>query len=61
MSLDYHYGMHIMGTSWINAGDNPTNALLATDTNWALAYQSAQLVPIVRLLVNTPINGAVQV
>ena len=61
MSLDYHYGMHIMGTSWTNAGDNPTNALLATDTNWALAYQTPRLVPIVRVLVNTPINGAIQV
>ena len=61
MSLDYHYGHHIMGTSWIAGGDNPENGDLATGANWALAYQSAQLVPIVRIVVNTPINGAIQV
>ena len=55
MSLDYHYGMHIMGTSWTNAGDNPDNAALETGTNWDLAYQTSKLVPIVQMTVNTPI------
>ena len=56
MSLDYHYGMHIMGTSWKAASDNPTNTLLETAGNWELAYQTAKLVPIVRLDVNTPLT-----
>ena len=60
MSLDYHYGMHIMGTSWTAAGDNPENADLETGANWALAYQTNRLIPIVRLEVNTPIDGVVQ-
>ena len=55
MSLDYHYGCHIMGTTWAGAGDNPTNADLETGTNWDLVYQTNKLVPIVQLKVNTPI------
>ena len=63
MSWDHHYGFHLYGTSWVGAGDNPTNAELATDTNWNLVYGAAgtgnagfgaQLVPCVRLTVNTP-------
>ena len=57
MSLDYHYGMHVMGTSWTAAGDNPANADLATDTNFDLVYQTSKLVPIVQIKVNTPIEG----
>ena len=57
MSLDYHYGMHVMGTSWTAAGDNPANADLATDTNFDLVYQTSKLVPIVQIRVNTPIEG----
>ena len=57
MSLDYHYGMHVMGTSWSAAGDNPENADLATDTNFDLVYQTSKLVPIVQIKVNTPIAG----
>ena len=55
MSLDYHYGMHVMGTTWAGAGDNPTNANLETGSNWDLVYQTNKLVPIVQLKVNTPI------
>jgi len=55
MSLDYHYGMHIMGTSWGAASDNPENSDLETGSNWSLAYQTPKLVPIVRMEVNTPI------
>jgi len=57
MSLDYHYGMHIMGTSWGAASDNPENSDLETGSNWSLAYQTPKLVPIVRMEVNTPIAG----
>lgn len=55
MSLDYHFGMHVMGTTWAGAGDNPTNANLETGSNWDLVYQTNKLVPIVQLKVNTPI------
>ena len=58
MSLDYHYGMHIMGTSWKASGDNPPNTGatgLVTPGNWKLCYQTSKLVPIVQIHVNTPI------
>ena len=64
MSLDYHYGMHIMGTSWKAAGDNPLNIkgsasgtnFLDQKDNWELVYQTSKLVPIVKILVNTPLD-----
>ena len=43
MSLDYHYGMHIMGTTWGAATDNPENTALETSSNWALAYQTSKI------------------
>ena len=55
MSVDYHSAYHIMGTKWNDAGDNPTNAELATANKWALTYD-ADLVPIVRLTVNSPLD-----
>ena len=55
MSVDYHSAYHIMGTKWVDAGDNPTNAQLATGNKWALTYD-ADLVPIVRLVVNSPLD-----
>ena len=65
MSLDYHYGMHIYGTTWESAFDNPKNVQTAntaagigldTAANWGLAYQTTKLVPIVKMLVNTPLD-----
>ena len=65
MSLDYHYGMHVYGTTWGSAFDNPKNAQTAntaagigldTAANWSLAYQTTKLVPIVKMLVNTPLD-----
>ena len=65
MSLDYHYGMHVMGTTWESAYDNPKNAQTANTAagigldaaaNWSLAYQTTKLVPIVKMLVNTPLD-----
>ena len=55
MSVDYHSAYHIMGTKWNDAADNPTNAQLATANKWALTYD-ADLVPIVRLTVNSPLD-----
>ena len=63
MSWDHHYGFHVYGISYNNAADNPTNAGLEDANNWQLVYGGAgtgnagfgaQLVPVVRLTVNTP-------
>ena len=69
MSLDYHYGMHVMGTGWVNANDNPGNSEVAASGdqpkiegldvsgNWKLCYQTSKLVPLVRIDVNTPLEA----
>jgi len=56
-----HYSnvMHIPGTSWVSASDNPTNAQLATAGNWSVAYSDPRLVPVVALTVNSPFGGLV--
>jgi len=63
IAVDYHYGYHVAGTKWAAAGDNPTNAAttgnLAATASWNLAFSTAKMVPIVRLLVNTPFDSSV--
>jgi len=64
MSVDYHYGFHVPGTSYINGYDNPANDAVTGGTcvkpglsdpaNWELTYQTAKMVPIVKMLVTTP-------
>lgn len=64
MSVDYHYGFHVPGTSYINGYDNPANDPVTGGTcvkpglsdplNWQLTYQTAKMVPIVKMLVTTP-------
>ena len=60
LAVDYHYGYHITGTKWAAAGDNPTNAAtsgnLANTSSWNLVFATTKMVPIVRLLVNTPFD-----
>ena len=60
LAVDYHYGFHITGTKWAAAGDNPTNAAtsgnLANTSSWNLVFSTTKMVPIVRLLVNTPFD-----
>jgi hypothetical protein len=60
MSVDYHYGMHLMGSTYTGT-DNPNNTVLATSTNWGLAYSDHRMVKAVRLIVNSPfsVNHAV--
>ena len=55
MSVDYHTAYHVMGTKWSDAGDNPTNANLATANKWAITYD-ADLIPLVQLTVNSPLD-----
>ena len=55
ISVDYHSTYHIMGTKWNDAGDNPTNSDLGAKAKWALTYD-ADLIPIVELIVNSPLD-----
>ena len=56
ISVDYHSTYHIMGTKWNDAADNPTNSALGASSKWALTYD-ADLIPIVQLTVNTPLDN----
>jgi hypothetical protein len=56
ISVDYHSTYHIMGTKWNDAADNPTNSALGAQAKWALTYD-ADLIPIVQLTVNTPLDN----
>ena len=56
MSVDYHSAYHIMGTKWNDAADNPTNSDLGASSKWPLTYD-ADLIPIVQLTVNTPLDN----
>ena len=56
ISVDYHSTYHIMGTKWNDAGDNPTNSDLGAKAKWALTYD-ADLIPMVQLTVNTPLDN----
>jgi hypothetical protein len=55
LSVDYHSTYHVMGTKWSDAGDNPTNAHLATANKWAATYD-IDLIPMVQLTVNSPLD-----
>ena len=55
MSVDYHSAYHVMGTKWRSATDNPTNANLATANKWAITYD-ADLIPMVEIIVNSPLD-----
>jgi len=55
LSVDYHGAYHVMGTKWGDAGDNPTNAALATAGNWTATYD-IDLIPLVQLTVNSPLD-----
>ena len=59
IAVDYHYGYHVTGTKFANATDNPNNAALATTGNWNLVFSTTKMVPLVRLLVNTPFDVSV--
>jgi hypothetical protein len=60
LAIDYHYGYHVTGTKWAAAGDNPTNAAtsgnLAATASWSLVFATTKMVPVARLLVNTPFD-----
>ncbi len=57
--VDYHHSFHVPGTTWSAATDNPSNAGLATGSNFGLAYTDPRLIPLVRLVVNSPYGGII--
>jgi hypothetical protein len=57
VSVHQHYGYHIAGTSYSGTADNPSNTALSTSSNWSLIYTKHEMVPVVRLLVNSPFGG----
>jgi hypothetical protein len=60
LAVDYHYGYHVTGTKWAAAGDNPDNTSgagnLAAIASWSLVFSSTKMVPVARLLCNTPFD-----
>jgi hypothetical protein len=55
LSVDYHSAYHVMGTKWISASDNPTNASLYDKDNWQATYD-IDLIPLSRIVVNSPLD-----
>ena len=59
VAVHYSNCMHVPGTTWASATDNPDNAGLATPGNWGLAYSEPRLIPVVQLIVNSPFGGLI--
>ena len=59
MAVTYNNIMHVIGTTWSSASDGPTNAALATASNWGAAFSEKRNIPIVELVVNSPFGGTV--
>jgi len=63
IAVDYHYGYHVTGTKYASGTDNPTNAAttgnLANVSSWNLVFSTTKMVPVARLLVNTPFDTTV--
>jgi hypothetical protein len=55
LSVDYHSAYHVMGTKWNSATDNPTNAQFTDNNNWTATYD-IDLIPIVEVIVNSPLD-----
>ena len=57
MAVDYHGGMAINGVSWKSPLDNPENTDLKTPGNWELAYDDSRLIPLVKIVCNSPLSA----
>ena len=57
MAVDYHGGMCINGVSWKSPMDNPENTDLKTPGNWELAYDDSRLIPLVKIVCNSPLSA----
>jgi hypothetical protein len=56
-SVRYSHVYHLPGVTWQGATHNPENPALRVAGNWAQAYSDARLIPLTRLIVNTPFGG----
>ena len=59
MAVTYSQIHHIIGTSWKASTDHPTNAQLATSTNWEMAYTDNRNIHAVRLVSNVNNGGLI--
>ena len=68
MSWTHDYGFHVFGTTWKSADDNPLNTALETGSNWECVYgetgtgnagDGTKLVPVVKMIVNSPLAANV--
>ena len=59
MAVTYNNIMHVIGTTWSSSSDGPTNAALATASNWGAAFSEKRNIPIVELVGNSPFGGTV--
>ena len=58
MSVTYNRCDHVLGTSY-SGTPHPENTDLANSASWSLAYGSAQSVPLIEMVVNTPYGATV--
>ena len=58
MSVTYSEIHHVLGTSY-GGSPHPENSDLASAASWSLAYGSAQSVPLIEMIVNTPYGAKV--
>jgi hypothetical protein len=56
-SVRYSHVYHLPGVTWKGAAHNPENTGLKTPGNWELAFSDPRLIPLTRLIVNTPFGG----
>jgi hypothetical protein len=45
----FHFAPHVRGCKYVGTSENPTDAQLATVTNWELAYASAKQVRVIAI------------
>ena len=57
LACDWHGALAVGGLSWNAVTDNPDNTALALPANWVNAYDDNKLVPVVKLVVNTPFSA----
>lgn len=56
ISIDYHMGYHVYGSSFTGL-DNPSNNILAAANAWTNIYQDIRNFDVVRLVVNSPFGA----
>jgi len=59
MSVKWSSIYHVPGVTWAASTDNPEDPALATPGNWNCVYSEPKLIPVVELVVNSPMGGIV--